>query len=62
MEAKTVEYRVRYSDGAVLVMPFSRPLEIGHTWKDGVATWRVVRMGAAVPGEPVDVWVEPVRD
>jgi hypothetical protein len=32
------------------------------TWRDTIAEWKVVRVGEAEPGEPVDVWVEPVQD
>jgi hypothetical protein len=62
METRAIDYRIRYDDRTVLVMPFSESLAVGDTWKDSVAQWRVVRMGAPVPEEPVDVWVEPVRE
>jgi hypothetical protein len=62
VERKTLEYRIHYDDGTVLVLPFSEPLAAGEEWKDSIARWRVIRVGSSVRGEPVDVWVEPVRD
>jgi hypothetical protein len=62
VETKPPEYRVRYDDGTVLVLPFPERLAAGDEWKDSIARWRVIRVGASVAGQPVDVWVEPVRD
>jgi hypothetical protein len=47
-------------DGNSLTMPFSRLPEVGDTWPDTIAEWKVVRVGAAQPGKPVDAWDEPV--
>jgi hypothetical protein len=58
----TIEYHVHCEDGSSLTMPFSRELNVGDTWRDTVAEWKVVRVRAAAPGEAVDVWVELVRD
>jgi hypothetical protein len=41
-------------------MPFSRQLNVGDTWQDTIAEWKVVRIGSAAPGKLVEVWVEPV--
>jgi hypothetical protein len=60
--SKPLEYRIYYDDGTVFVLPFSEPLAVGDEWKDSIARWRVIRVGSSVPGEPVEVWVEPVRD
>lgn len=60
--SETTTYTVHYEDGSSLTMPFSRELSVGDTWRDTVAEWKVVRVGAAAPGGAVDVWVEPVRD
>jgi hypothetical protein len=60
--AEQITYAIHYDDGSSLVMPFSEPLSVGDVWRDTTARWTIVRMGVAVPGEPVDVWVEPVRD
>jgi hypothetical protein len=60
--ADTIDYCVHYEDGSSLTMPFSRQLDVGDTWRDTVAEWRVVRISAAESGEPVDIWVEPVRE
>jgi hypothetical protein len=62
VETKPLEYRIRYDDGTMLVLPFSEPLAVGDEWRDSIARWRVIRLGSSVPEEPVDVWVEPVTD